>query len=288
MDKVLKRRLVGATILIALAVIFIPMLLDDPDSGYGERRLAVDLPASPDAGREIRRLPLDPDTARRPVTPLTDIEEAPRRLEPDTDPVPDAVDDPPETPVAETEIPPPVPAPVEEPEDRDAAEGNWIVQVASFGSAATAETIAARLDQLGHQALLDTVVRGEATLHRIRTGPYSSRNAAEAARAQISRTVAGVEPRVISLDEDRLAADDRIGSGYAVQVGSFASRDNAVRLTEQLSAQGFKAFLHEELSGGRPIWRVRVGPEAERVMAEQMLAQLRQEARLEGMVVSHP
>ncbi|MDX1624926.1 MAG: SPOR domain-containing protein [Wenzhouxiangellaceae bacterium] len=64
MDKVLKRRLIGATILIALAVIFVPMLLVDPDSvdggGYGD----VEVPSMPDTAREVRRIPLDPESTR--------------------------------------------------------------------------------------------------------------------------------------------------------------------------------------------------------------------------------
>lgn len=64
MDIVLKRRLIGASILIALAVIFVPMMLVDPDSvddGMGE---AIDVPPMPDSAGEVRRIPLDPDAAR--------------------------------------------------------------------------------------------------------------------------------------------------------------------------------------------------------------------------------
>lgn len=280
MDKVLKRRLVGATILIALAVIFIPMLLEDPGTEYGERQLAIDLPRSSDADREIRRLPLDPDAARRLVTPPADVEEATRQIQPEPDAVLREDEEPPESEPSEAVTPAPGPE-----QDKSAAAGNWVVQVASFGSAATAEQIAEQLEQLGHPALLDTVVRGESMLYRVRTGPYPDASTAETARAQIGRTVTGVEPEAIHLG-DWTIGNDR--AGYAVQVGSFASRDNAIRLSEQLADQGFEAFLYEEQSGGRPIWRVRVGPEPERSMAEEMLARLRQEARLEGIVVSHP
>src|SRR6056297_942022 len=64
MDKVLKRRLIGASILIALAVIFLPMLLVDPDSVRDGGGADVDVPAMPDSAREVRRIPLDPEAAR--------------------------------------------------------------------------------------------------------------------------------------------------------------------------------------------------------------------------------
>ena len=64
MDKVLKRRLIGASILIALAVIFVPMLLVDPDSVRDGGGDAIDVPPMPDSAREVRRIPLDPEAAR--------------------------------------------------------------------------------------------------------------------------------------------------------------------------------------------------------------------------------
>ena len=57
MDKVLKQRLVGASILIALAVIFVPMLFDS-DDGDGEREMDLNLPDAPAEDLEVRRLPL--------------------------------------------------------------------------------------------------------------------------------------------------------------------------------------------------------------------------------------
>lgn len=66
MDKVLKRRLVGATILIALAVIFVPMLLVDPDGVPSDEGSPMTIPPMPDGAREVRRIPLDPRAAREP------------------------------------------------------------------------------------------------------------------------------------------------------------------------------------------------------------------------------
>jgi DedD protein len=63
---------------------------------------------------------------------------------------------------------------------------------------------------------------------------------------------------------------------FAVQLGSFVSRDNAERLVRQMTAKGFNAFLAPPITtGGRELWRVRVGPTRDRASAEALAAQLR-------------
>jgi len=62
---------------------------------------------------------------------------------------------------------------------------------------------------------------------------------------------------------------------YAVQLGSFGVRDNADRLVRDMTAKGFAAFVAPIKSGGREIYRVRVGPTRDRQQAEALAAQLR-------------
>ena len=305
MDKVLKQRLVGATILIALAVIFVPMLFDGGEDEREPRRdTALDLPPPPADRREVRRLPLDPvrvpeerpTQTAEPAPPAEDDEIA--LLAPTTEPEPDPpaaaepVPEPPADVDAEgTEQPEPDPAPAVEapaPEPVEPVTGGWVVQVASFSSAETAERVLDQLERLGHAAARDVLVRGETRLHRLRTGPYPDRAGADRARAQIAATVTGVEPVVRQLPgamPDQAAPQD---SGYAVQVGSFAQRSNAERQLEQLIGQGYEAFIHPDETGTRSIWRVRVGLFDRREQAVALQRELSEQAGLEGMVVSHP
>ena len=60
-----------------------------------------------------------------------------------------------------------------------------------------------------------------------------------------------------------------------VQLGSFGSRDNADRLVRDMTAKGFTAFVAPITSGGRELYRVRVGPTRDRPAAEALAAQLR-------------
>jgi DedD protein len=315
MDKVLKQRLIGASILIALAVIFLPMLFDGGEEERAPRQLALDLPERPEGQREVRRLPLDPDRARTPPRdteaeppadmasdlqrepepapvgepqPLPDPVAEPEPT-PDVEPVPEPAPEPLPDPVPEAEPEPePVPEPEPAPEVTPAAsDGDWIVQVAVFSNRGTAERIGDQLDGLGHSVAIEAMTRDESELWRLRTGPYASRGDADTARGQIAATVTGVEPVVRSRGTTQPASTtDR--SGYAVQVGSFASRNNADRLIAQLVDQGHDAYVYSEESGGRTIHRVRVGIFAEREDAQTLQARLRDEAGLEGIVVSHP
>jgi DedD protein len=63
---------------------------------------------------------------------------------------------------------------------------------------------------------------------------------------------------------------------FAVQLGSFVSKENAERLVHDMTAKGFNAFLAPPITtGGRELYRVRVGPARDRATAEALAAQLR-------------
>ncbi len=74
--------------------------------------------------------------------------------------------------------------------------------------------------------------------------------------------------------------------GFAVQLGSFVSRENAERLVREMTAKGFNAFLAPPITtGGRELYRVRVGPTRDRASAEALAAQLRRIGQV-GSIVS--
>ena len=63
-------------------------------------------------------------------------------------------------------------------------------------------------------------------------------------------------------------------SGWAVQLGSFASRDNARRLAGEVSAKGYETYLLPLQRDGRTLYRVRVGPRPSREAAEKLAGEL--------------
>ena len=58
MERPLKQRLIGAVVLIALAVIFLPMLVKGPAPGGGAADVSLEVPNAPQQGFETRELPL--------------------------------------------------------------------------------------------------------------------------------------------------------------------------------------------------------------------------------------
>jgi cell division septation protein DedD len=60
------------------------------------------------------------------------------------------------------------------------------------------------------------------------------------------------------------------GKGWFVQVGSFAKRENAQRYVQQLGKQGYAA----QVLGGGALYRVRVGPVADRAAAVALQSRL--------------
>ena len=58
MDTALKQRLIGAVVLVALAVIFLPMLVKGPAPDSGVSDVPLDVPSAPGGEFETRELPL--------------------------------------------------------------------------------------------------------------------------------------------------------------------------------------------------------------------------------------
>jgi DedD protein len=70
------------------------------------------------------------------------------------------------------------------------------------------------------------------------------------------------------------AAKPAAAGKWWVQVGVFASRDNAQRLTTELKAAGFPAEVAQIRSQGKELHRVRAGPVADRAAAAALQARL--------------
>jgi len=88
-----------------------------------------------------------------------------------------------------------------------------------------------------------------------------------AAARQLGAVGPGVIPvrlRVVSLPGTETTAPDRYGGGFTVQVGSFTSRARAVALRDTV---GGAAAITEATVAGEVLYRVRIGPYADRAQA---------------------
>jgi len=74
---------------------------------------------------------------------------------------------------------------------------------------------------------------------------------------------------------------------WAVQLGSFSSKENAEKLAADLRKQGYAAFLSQLATDTGPLHRVRIGPQKDRESAEAMANRLSKVGH-KGQVVPHP
>jgi len=75
---------------------------------------------------------------------------------------------------------------------------------------------------------------------------------------------------------------------WALQMGSFSDRKNAMSLRDSLRGKGYAAYVEEIKSAGSAQFRVRIGPELDRARLEAMQKKLGDQDKLNGVVVKHP
>lgn len=202
MDKALKQRMVGAVVLIALAVIFIPMLLDGT-SDETRRSVKLDIPPKPDQEYRSRVLPLDeagsPASARDESSSQGRVRRAPPteagqaaseseakqpRTEPEDPDQQATKESEPESGAEETAV-------SQEPEMASASTGgnaltNWFVQVGSFSKQENAVELRDRLRDAGYKAFTETSTVEGTTTHRVKVGPEMDKARAARTRDEIA------------------------------------------------------------------------------------------------------
>lgn len=75
---------------------------------------------------------------------------------------------------------------------------------------------------------------------------------------------------------------------WAVQVGSFNKRANALGLKDKIRKNDFHAFVERIMKNNKAVYRVRVGPAITRKRAEALKLKLKKELKLSGLIVKHP
>jgi len=80
----------------------------------------------------------------------------------------------------------------------------------------------------------------------------------------------------------------RIKRGWTVQVASFGTKVNADKLQQLLRRRGFPAYVETaRMNNGKTLNRVFVGPEIEKAEARKLQTVLRNQFKLNGVVVQY-
>ncbi|MED7666867.1 SPOR domain-containing protein [Pseudomonas moraviensis subsp. stanleyae] len=197
LDKAYKQRMVGALVLVALAVIFLPMLFSRQDE---QRQVTVEAPAAPQPSA-LPQVQMDPvavpEPQALPQEPVPTDEEVAEDAAPAAPAAPA-----PTIPaqIARPATPPPVAKPIPAPaqpitsatskpdttQSRVDANGlsvSWSVQLASLSSRASAESLQKNLRSQGYNAY----IRSADGKNRVFVGPLIERAEADRLRDLLSR-----------------------------------------------------------------------------------------------------
>ena len=196
MDQKLKQRLTGAIVLVALAVIFVPIILEGPDNEWTPRSHSI--PEQPQmdyrASMELELpepLVSEAEHSESVITEALSLQEetAPAHEPPAAEEKPAPAAQKPAEPVV-TAPPPPKAAPAAPPPAKtekptEPALKGWFVQVGSFGQEMNASGLRERLESAGYDTRLQQVAIGKGYAYRVLVGPATSRAAAEKLAASL-------------------------------------------------------------------------------------------------------
>jgi cell division septation protein DedD len=196
MDTGLKQRLIGAAVLVALAVIFLPMLVKGPAPDSGVSSVPLNAPDAPDSEMETRDLPLvapgdvpkggalgmDATPVDRPTVasakPATAASGSPESSDPDQ-------------PTSSAEVPALPPT---------SAAGDYAVHFGAYASQKGAETVVALAKAAGLPAYSEAASVNGKSAFRVRIGPYATRAEAESVRLKALEVRSDVPVKVVTLD----------------------------------------------------------------------------------------
>ena len=233
MDSGLKQRLIGAAVLIALAVIFLPMLVQGPAPDSGVSDLSLQVPDAPAGDYVTRDLPLVVPGATTSAGLLGDdgglatVDTATAQPEGD---------------VAMSE---------------DAAD---------LASSVDAAPLAVHEDAAA-VALPDVVQEPAPRTAQATPEPVATTTPEPAAAEPARPEPPAPEPTPAPTPAPRLPAATA-GGDYAVSFGAYGTRADAGTVVNRLRQSNLPAYVEETRIGGRDAWRVRIGPYASRADAE--------------------
>jgi DedD protein len=189
-----RRRLIGAAALALFAAIILPMVMDTQPAPP-LKDIQVRIP-SPDEGLTQNVTPSHRPAVKKPAAETSaPPPEPPRpiaRPEPTTSPEP-AVQ--PESRPAEKTAPSAAKADDEAKRAQEALSGkpaapaSWEVQLGAYQGAGSVSNLVGKLKQLGVPTYTEKVDTANGSRTRVRAGPFPSRDAAEKARARISKII---------------------------------------------------------------------------------------------------
>lgn len=316
-------RLLGAAVLVALAILFVPMMFSSkpPSTASADQSVSLAIPPAPDRDLQTKTMSLSgaaPATSAAPtpastaanvegMTPVntaatntpTPAVQPPPQQQPAPAPAPAQPiipATPPKATAAATRPPvtaQPTPQPViPDTPPATAARGIYAVNLSAYATDG-ANRLMQKVRAMGYPVRGQNIQRAGKTLTLVSAGPFETRAQAEAARLKITQALPSIPARLESGattpqgDVPAPVAGTPVKAGaWAVQVAAMGSQSDALALRDKLRANGFDGFVDTVNTGGRQLWRVRAGPQTQRADAVSLRDQIKAKLGLDGNVVS--
>jgi cell division septation protein DedD len=291
----LKTRLLGAAVLLALAVIIVPMLFSSaPPKTDAEQSLSLEIPAAPDRDLQSRTLDVSspgsapaaartafgtpPATTVNPGTgaQLASVDIASRRPPdveanapaatpagptPSTAPATAPARAPASKPVATTPAATPAPASAAPLPTGTAARGSFSINLSAYADRGKADALVQKVRAMGYPVSTAMVTQAGKQLTRVNAGPFDTRTAAEAARLKIKAAVPGVPASLSGQVADQ--------KGDAPAVAAAAPRANTPAATPAVASPAPAAASR---AGG---WAVQLGAFSNEADADKLRDKIR-------------
>jgi cell division septation protein DedD len=207
MDTALKQRLIGAAVLVALAVIFLPMLVKGPAPDSGVSDVSLKMPDAPAGDMETRELPLAAP-GQVPQGGAVGMDATPVDRPAATATPADAAAVPGQPPADGTTPPGIAPADATAPAGAlppTAAAGDYAVHFGAYATQKGADTVVALAKNAGLPAYSESATVNGKPAFRVRIGPYATRAEAESVRLKALEVRSDVPVRVDALDAEPAA-----------------------------------------------------------------------------------
>lgn len=261
MDEQAKQRAVGAIVIVGLAIIFVPLILD---FGSDKREAPIDVTIPP-ASQDVTTISIPLDTVQDRIATSTIPAAPPEPL--DANPQP--VDEP-----SRSAAIPSMGAAGGDNEDADQVGGGPIEEpVASSSTNSTPSKSASSAI-----TPIPSSSKNQAAASANGTGPNPSKSGSTPSKPD-SNKLAKVDPKPNTAVTGARA--------WAVQVASFSERKSAAALQQRLQKKGYRAFIVTSQLDNRVTVRVRIGPDLLRAEAEKIRGEIARDFKLQALVVQH-
>lgn len=326
MEQELKQRLIGASVIIALAIIFVPMLFDGDGVKQQNQKISIEIPEVPN-DLEVKTFDIDkpvsdqqlnlPESDVSLVQKNTETDEQQPKSEPqlidsavaeaqedkvteENTAVVSTPDEPvaaPETtpkqsndkPVVGTTTQPPVTVVTTPKAAVESIDLAYRVKLGSFSKQANAQKVKAQLLQNRIQSMVEKDAQRD-LYHVWSADMYQNKSKAEQYVKAVNALKLNIgQPSVQSMNAQQVDALAQQGQlGWVVQLGSFSGKANAIELRNKVKAAGFSGFVDRiKNSRGEDRFRLRVGPLMEKPDAEKAQAEIAQRLKITGLIKTH-